>query len=100
MYLSKVPDEYLAHYPEDLDEDRRLLLGMVTALDEAVGRVVQALKDTGRYDNTVIVFSSDNGGVGMNGGTRKFCEFKVEVNDDEWTSETDGNTCSIESRLH
>ncbi|XP_047501488.1 arylsulfatase B-like [Penaeus chinensis] len=63
----EVPDEYLVHYPEDLDEDRRLLLGMVTALDEAVGRVVQALKDTGLYDNSVIVFSSDNGGVGMNG---------------------------------
>ncbi|ROT67034.1 hypothetical protein C7M84_014903 [Penaeus vannamei] len=67
----EVPDEYLAHYPEDLDEDRRLLLGMVTALDEAVGRVVQALKDTGLYDNTVIVFSSDNGGVGMNGESNR-----------------------------
>ncbi|XP_042856677.1 arylsulfatase B-like [Penaeus japonicus] len=62
----EVPAEYLAHYPEDLDEDRRLLLGMVTALDEAVGRVVQALKDAGLYDNTVVVFSSDNGGVESN----------------------------------
>ncbi|ROT66187.1 hypothetical protein C7M84_015805 [Penaeus vannamei] len=66
----EVPDEYLAHYPEDLDEDRRLLLGMVTALDEAVGRLCR-LKDTGRYDNTVIVFSSDNGGVGMDGESNR-----------------------------
>ncbi|XP_037798080.1 arylsulfatase B-like [Penaeus monodon] len=67
----EVPDEYLVHYPEVLDENRRLLLGMVTALDEAVGRVVQALKDTGLYDNSVIVFSSDNGGVGMNGESNR-----------------------------
>ncbi|MDB5469367.1 MAG: Arylsulfatase [Caulobacter sp.] len=34
---------------------------MVEQLDRNVGRVVQALKDTGAYDNTVIVFMSDNG---------------------------------------
>ncbi|MCP4174717.1 MAG: sulfatase-like hydrolase/transferase [Fuerstiella sp.] len=33
----------------------------VIALDEAVGRLVQALKETGQYDNTLIVFTSDQG---------------------------------------
>lgn len=33
----------------------------VLALDEAVGRIVQTLKDTGLYDNTLIVFTSDQG---------------------------------------
>ncbi len=32
---------------------------MVTAMDDAVGRVVDALKETGAYDNTIIVFTSD-----------------------------------------
>jgi len=37
--------------------------GMIKALDDSVGRVLQALKDTGQLDNTVIVFLSDNGGL-------------------------------------
>ncbi len=35
---------------------------MVDCLDQGVGRVVQALQDTGRFDNTLILFLSDNGG--------------------------------------
>ncbi|MBF8186989.1 arylsulfatase, partial [Nonomuraea sp. K274] len=33
----------------------------VTAMDRAVGRVVDALKDSGQYGNTLIIFLSDNG---------------------------------------
>jgi arylsulfatase A-like enzyme len=32
---------------------------MVTAMDDAVGEIVQTLRDAGLYDDTVIVFSSD-----------------------------------------
>ena len=35
---------------------------MVDCLDQGVGRVVRALQDTGRFDNTLILFLSDNGG--------------------------------------
>jgi arylsulfatase/uncharacterized sulfatase len=35
--------------------------GMATAMDREVGRLVQHLKDTGQYDNTIFVFLSDNG---------------------------------------
>ena len=34
------------------------------ALDAGVGRVVKALKRSGLYENSVIIFSTDNGGVG------------------------------------
>jgi arylsulfatase len=37
---------------------------MVDRLDWNVGRVIQALKDTGELDNTVILFLSDNGAEG------------------------------------
>lgn len=33
----------------------------ITGVDEHVGRIVQALKDCGVYDNTLIVFTSDHG---------------------------------------
>ena len=32
---------------------------MITALDDAVGLVVDELKQKGLYDNTIIVFTSD-----------------------------------------
>src|SRR5258708_5138876 len=35
---------------------------MVTALDQQVGRVRQALEQGGVADNTIVIFTSDNGG--------------------------------------
>jgi arylsulfatase A-like enzyme len=35
---------------------------MIHHMDEGIGRVVQALRDAGRLDNALIVFTSDNGG--------------------------------------
>jgi arylsulfatase A-like enzyme len=35
--------------------------GMITHVDDNIGRVIQALKESGRYDNTVIAFMSDHG---------------------------------------
>ncbi len=35
---------------------------LVEAMDEGVGRVLTALSDAGRADNTIVVFTSDNGG--------------------------------------
>jgi len=41
---------------------------MISYLDERVGELVQTLKDQGLYENTLIIFSSDNGPT-FNGGT-------------------------------
>lgn len=41
---------------------------MVSYLDMQVGKLIKKLKATGEYDNTLIIFSSDNGPT-FNGGT-------------------------------
>lgn len=47
---------------------RRTFLGMVDALDDVVGRVVEQLKASGLYQNSVIIFTTDNGGNIQAGG--------------------------------
>lgn len=57
----QVPDSYLKPYGH-LNGVRKTYAGMVSAMDEAVGQVIAALKEKGLLDNTLIIFSSDNGG--------------------------------------
>lgn len=44
--------------------DRRLFAAAVTHMDAAIGEIVQALDRTGQRENTLILFTSDNGAMG------------------------------------
>jgi arylsulfatase A-like enzyme len=70
----EVPDAYLQRYASIKDKQRRTYSGMVTAMDEAVGRITAALADKGyEPERTLIVVCSDNGGIprlGSNGPLR------------------------------
>jgi arylsulfatase A-like enzyme len=57
----QAPEAYLKPYPE-LKGNRQKLAGMLAAIDEAVGKIEDALRQAGRLENTLIVFSGDNGG--------------------------------------
>ncbi|MEQ9407242.1 MAG: sulfatase-like hydrolase/transferase [Fuerstiella sp.] len=52
----------------------------VRALDESVGRLVQALKESGQYDNTLIVFTSDQGFAwGQHGFHTKLAPYDANI---------------------
>ena len=42
---------------------------MVEAMDEAVGKVLKQLEESGLADNTIVVFTSDNGGLSTSEGS-------------------------------
>lgn len=69
----QVPDKYFDKYKEQgLEDKEACVYGMVENLDNNVGRVIQALRSSGKLDNTVIMFMSDNGpnGVRFNAGLK------------------------------
>ena len=68
----QAPDKYKAAY-SGLSDHRATYLAMVTGIDDSIKQVTEALKAKGMYDNTVIMFTSDNGAeffAGSNGKLR------------------------------
>jgi arylsulfatase A-like enzyme len=52
------------------DHTMRVYAAMIRSLDRNIGRVLQSLKDQGLDDNTLVIFTSDNGGahyIGLDG---------------------------------
>ena len=54
--------EDLKKFANIKDKDRRTYAAMVYAVDRGIGQIVRNLKETKQYENTLIVFLSDNGG--------------------------------------
>jgi arylsulfatase A-like enzyme len=67
--LEEIGASYNEHYPHNLyeiDEKevrqlRATYYGMITQVDEQIGRIVAHLKSTGEYDRTLIIFTCDHG---------------------------------------
>ncbi|MEM0964887.1 MAG: sulfatase-like hydrolase/transferase [Verrucomicrobiota bacterium] len=60
------PDEWLKRVQNrspEMEEKRALNVAFVEHTDDCIGRVLKALDDTGLAENTVVVFTSDNGGA-------------------------------------
>lgn len=57
----QVPEKYTEPY-SNIEGNRRKMAGMLAAVDEAIGQIVGALDKAGIREDTLIVFSADNGG--------------------------------------
>jgi len=82
----QVPDEETDAYPESWDTQaylgqkgyiphprpRAAYAGMISRLDDEVGRIVQAVEDAGLIDNTIIIVTSDNGPTYAGGVDHEF----------------------------
>lgn len=65
-------EEYMKPYADLEDPDLRQHHGNVTQMDAAFGRLMEGLDKLGHRDNTIVIFTSDNGpeGDGLKGRTR------------------------------
>lgn len=52
-----------------LVQDHAIYAGMVEAMDQAVGKVMKAIEDAGVSERTIVVFTSDNGGLSTSEGS-------------------------------
>jgi len=55
-------EEDLERFPDEKNPLRRTMLAMMACMDDNVGRILNALKELGLEEDTLIVFLSDNGG--------------------------------------
>lgn len=54
---------FMVNYADDraVREAMALTAGMITMIDDQIGRIIAALKESGEYENTVVVFNTDHG---------------------------------------
>jgi len=58
----QAPQDYLQRFTTIEDKKRRTYAGMLSAMDDDIGKVLTALRESGFEDNTLVCFISDNGG--------------------------------------
>lgn len=57
------PKEWVNLYPDITEMSRRHYAACVSHMDDGVGRVIAAVEKIGVKDNTLVIFTSDNGGI-------------------------------------
>ena len=65
----QAPEAKLKPFAGIKNKKRRTYAGMVSAMDDGIGRVLAALEAAGLRDNTVVAFVSDNGGPEPHNGS-------------------------------
>ena len=60
LYLSHGRDKYAVE-SSHVQNARHAYYGMISYVDDKVGKLLKTLRDTGMYDDTLIIFTSDHG---------------------------------------
>ena len=97
----QVPKKYTEQYLQEFGDEKPYLgnkgyfpnrypnatyAGMITYLDDQVGAIVEQLKKLGLYENTLIIFSSDNGPTYAGGVDPNYFDSAHPFNNDYgWT---------------
>ncbi|MEN2413495.1 sulfatase-like hydrolase/transferase [Flavobacterium mesophilum] len=83
----QVRKKYYDRFPNVKDENKRVYFAMISALDDAIGRIREKVKKEGLEENTIIIFASDNGGADYTFATTnaplkggKFSHFEGGIN--------------------
>ncbi len=61
-YPLRVEEKYYNLYKDKMPEDRARCYGMLTNVDDNIGKMRKYLKDNNLEDNTIFLYMSDNGG--------------------------------------
>lgn len=64
----QVPERFENMYPHIKTKQRRQYSGMVSALDEAIGNITDVLTENDMLEDTLIIFTADNGGLPLASG--------------------------------
>ena len=67
----EAPQSYIDKYSFIQDLDRRTYLAMVSLVDEAIGNITSKMEELGLLKDTLILFTSDNGGP-LYAGSRNY----------------------------
>ena len=96
----QAPEEAINKHKYIEDDERRIFSGMLYKLDQSVGAVVSALERSGMLEDTIIVFTTDNGGpaAGFNQNAASNWPLKG-VKDTLWEGGVRGSSLVWSARL-
>ncbi|ETD16477.1 MULTISPECIES: alkaline phosphatase [Prevotellaceae] len=84
QYIKKSKPTFLAvcfdqvdHVGHAIGHDTPAYYDVLAKLDKQVGRIIQALKDAGIYDDTIVMMTSDHGGIGKGHGGKTLQEMEI-----------------------
>jgi arylsulfatase A-like enzyme len=55
-------EKYLSRFADVKDDKRKLMLAMLSAVDDGVGEVLKTLREQSAEENTLVILHTDNGG--------------------------------------